>query len=110
MPYSNLEILKAVDAQLAALDKIVKGGDYYGAGLDVTLQVLRRVDADASDDDDDDAAPPTSLRMELTHDVDVLMALLRKSLVARREIVLAAVQGEANELRDFLAAEEASKS
>lgn len=103
MPSKNLDLLKALDTQLASLDKIVKGGDYYGAGLDITVQVLPR--HVVQEDDDDDAPMSPCLQLQLTHDVDELMALFRKSLVARREVVAAAARGELAELKDFLAGE-----
>lgn len=107
MSNKNFDLLKRLDAQLAALDKIVKGGDFFGAGLDVTIEVLRRrpdVD-DEDDEDDDDLASPPRLQMMLTENVDALMALLRKDLVARREVIAAVAHGDINELRDFLAGE-----
>lgn len=104
MSNKNFDLLKRLDAQLAALDKIVKGGDFFGAGLDVTIEVLRRR-PDVDDEDDDDLASPPRLQMMLTENVDALMALLRKDLVARREVIAAVAHGDINELRDFLAGE-----
>lgn len=87
MTNNALARILEIDAQMAAIDKVIKRGGHVGAGLTITV----RVGAERNE-------RPPDLRLELSCQTEELLMQMRASLVQSRSLMLALARADLRDL------------